>query len=290
MKILLEHNYNQFNTRQLYLNHLISSLPDVECSLRNTNLSFYDSMDMFSPDLYILDAQMMSDDTIKFLIDNKNIAIAIGISDIVEKHAQQLDAIIKDNKINCKLYFSNKFNHIDYISKLSRPIFKLMEGFDEGLDGSEIHQPQYSFPNYTYIDEPNGLYSNDFELFHSLTCMPFSSNKKIDISLNCMLMSKLLQNYDHGLFYLGEFIPQMFFHSIMHNKKTSFYSSDEKSTKKIDGILRKIFDLDDDTTMIHGKNNCDQLKVREKIKEKHSGLNRMRRLLSQLQGGSFSLS
>jgi hypothetical protein len=119
--------------------------------------------------------------------------------------------------------------------------------------------------------------------------MPPSDSKKIDISLNCMLMSRLLKNYDQGLFYLGEFIPQMFFHSIMHNEKTSFYSSSEKSANKIDGILRKIFDLDDDQTMIHGKNNCDQLKVREKITEKHSGLNRMRRLLSQLQGGSFRL-
>ena len=290
MKILLEHNYNQFNTRQLYLNHLISSLPDVECSLRNINLSFYDSMDMFSPDVYIIDAQMISDDTIKFLIDNKNITVAIGISDIVEKHAQQLDGIIDNYKINCKFYFSNKFNHVDHITKLKRPIFKLMEGFDEGLDGTEIYHPKYNFPNYTYTDDPNGVYYEDLDLYHSLTCMPPSGNKRIDVSLNCMLMSRLIQNYDESIFYLGEFIPQMFFHSIMHNEKTSFHCSNERNASKIDEIIRKIFDLKEDETMMHGKHNCDQLKIRDKIKEKHSGLNRMRRLLSQLQGGSFNLS
>ena len=272
----------------LYLPHCIKAIKQeaFQAEIRNKEMSLYDSIDSYDPDFYYLEAGMISQDCLNFMKDEKKVTFLIGISDLLDKHVQSLDNIIKEFNVNCKLFITNKFNHVSNVKtkKNKKNIFRLMEGYDDGLSKSNIPCPDYSFSKFIYSDEPHGKTTEPTEgnsVFHRISCIP-QKNPKIDISLNCMLTSQLIKNYKEGIVYIKDYIPQIFFHSVMNNEKTSFYSDSEKSEQTINVIIRKIFDLDEKTSMIFKENNCNQEQIRKSILEKHTSINRVGRLLSQL--------
>lgn len=282
---MIENNFNQFDTRPIYLNHAINQLKDYESAIRPHNLSFYDSLDDYDPDVYFVDAAVINNDCIHYLKENKNVTVVIDVSMIMDKHIFQLDGIVRDLKINCKFFTSNKFNHEDKDLNTKTRIFKLIDCYDEGLDQQHSQQSvaSYSFPSYFYTDdmfgkimEPDETYEN----LHTMSCVP-KANAKIDIYSNISFMCQLIKNYENGIFYFGRYIPQLFFHSVMNNKVTAF-KCDDRYLNTINGICKKIFDLQDEESIFKDTYNCEQQKLRQVITEKHNPINRARRLLSQL--------
>lgn len=288
MKILFENSFNQFNTRAIYLKDSISKIDGYESAMRSQNMSFYDSMDEYNPDVYITEANLMNDVSIKYLINNKKLTTVINISDIAEKHVNQLDAIIRDHNINCKFFVSNKFHHSEKHLQTKTPIYRIMEAYDNIFDESNdlnIQGIDFHYPRYVYVDQENAQFmqpNKDCDIFHTLSCIPQAKrNSNIDIFANIMLISKMIKNYDEAIFYIHDTIPQAFYHSIIHNKKTSIYTSD-RNKKDVSAIFSKIFGLDSGDGMFYNSYDVNQEDLRKQILDKHNAINRAKRLLSQL--------
>jgi hypothetical protein len=248
-------------------------------------MSFYDSLDDYGPDVYFTDAALINNDTVHYLKENKNMVVVIDVSTIMDKHIIQLDHIIRDLKINCKFFTSNKFNHEDKDLNTKTRIFKLLDCYDEGID--KISNPKdvvkYSFPSYFYTEDMSCKImeaDETYENLHTVSCIP-QNNPKIDISSRISFVSQLIKNYENGIFYFGRYIPQLFFHSIMNNTKTMF-KCDSRNVDKINSICQKIFDLEEGESIFKDKYKCEQEKLKQVIIEKHNPINRARRLLSQL--------
>lgn len=284
MKILIEGNFNNLNTRPNYLNDIINQINGYEAEIRRTDVSFYDFVDEYDPNVYITDANMITKDCVQYLSGNKNIVTVINISDIMMKHIRDLDVIVKDMNINCKFFISNRFNHKELILNTKTAIYKVMECYDEHLDqrkSSVIESLGFKYPNYVYSDEDNGLITNypeGVENFHSISCL-HDKESNVDISFGFDMVEKMIKSYEQGIFYLDTHIPQMFFHSIMSNNLTKFYCN-TKEKQAIESVFSKIFATEE--SMHIDDYAANQENLRKTILEKHTSLNRAKRILSQL--------
>jgi len=261
-------NYNTpVHTEATYLNHIFNGLDGCSSVLFNpsSTVSIYDALDMSQPDVIITHGLSLHKDYFVYLSEHKDIELVLNITMVSDKDLHNIETMLENQKINCKLAFINHGNN-QYKSKLN--IISIYHGVDIFLNAPKI--------NYN-IDTLNMVHRDDFQRINTTDTYHYMSNyaklhKSVDKIVTVFDLVGIYQNYKEIKFFDfidQSIVQQSFFDAIYYHDNVSFCGSKEQLE-----IICKLLKVD---------NLKDFAKIKQCVKEKHTCLNRAKSLLSQLK-------
>ena len=104
-----------------------------------------------------------------------------------------------------------------------------------------------------------------------------------DLCLPINVLTPLLANYREVVFQeFGNYIPQLFFHSLAIGKPTYYDLEDQDKAEMVDDTCDKVFGVGNKLNYSCVDKITDFKDLQEKVLAKHTSSNRARSLLSQL--------
>lgn len=275
MKFLVQNYASESNTQAMYLARGLNT-DDHTAVLWNNDCSLYDIMDRERPDCYVTSASMLSKDFLHYaksylMFDMKLLLNVDGVSqDIINS----LERSLLQNNIKCLFFFaSNPKIHTNKIRFVN-----LNNAYDVYLStksklGYKINKA-FIVNSQDEIEKSDGSYHI---LSHKRDMIDIA-----DIVFPEFQLCSLYGNYDEIIVNIDSVIPQVFFDALMYGNKVYYRSKNEDVKKSVEKLLRtdESLDYDDQNKM------TDFTKIKKTIVERHSSLNRVKTLLSQLPKGN----
>lgn len=267
MKFLISDYCSSESTEPMYFNTTLNMIGCTSTLWRN-NVSAFDIFDITSPDVYITHVNMLYNDTISYLAQNKNIDFVLNITGIKNEDLGRLDDILKNQNISPKFYFVNNPNHK---LKSRHNIVVIPHGADMYFAPS--NELTYNIEYGIIVDNASESTSMG-DTYHYI-----SNNKdlmgKVDIVLPITNLSSIYPNYKKLVFkYFTEYFRQVFFDSAYYGNSIYLDVNSEVAKQN----LSKLFGEDG----LCDLNNEDSGNIKQRIKNKHTCLHRVKSLISQL--------
>lgn len=267
MKILIQNYTSVLTTEPMYLNECFNKSNVVTSNIWNTNISTFDILDSFNPDVLMCHYSATTlNDIFKYLSQNKKMELVINITGAQDNHIQILENIIEKNNISSPFFISNLHEKI-YSPKTKKKILNLLPGVD-------IFLPKQNFPDYN-VDA--AILSNNKELTEKIlkdfnTCHKIGigvQDEYFDFNMNVATMSSVYDRYNKIVLTadLPVMFSQFFFEAVYKSKKLVIKSTNEKLSTE---ILSDLFHSNEDKDIA--------AIVKNQIKTKHTCFNRAERL------------
>ena len=245
----------------------------------------YDIMDSFQPDVCITSCNTISKDLFMYLKEfqkKKNIKLLINTDDSKVAHINRVSSMLKEDKVDCKLFGSNDNPHVS--NEIKNTSFKLNNCTDINIKRDDSQETKWfkKINNLVVVDSKYELEKLESILkgttYHIL-CK--KSNLINDINFDIVGLCKhIFHNYDQVIFSnVDSGLHQMFFESLSRADRTYFMSENPKG---IDEAVSKV--LGDNAKLnIFDKNRTQDFdNIKKTVSKRHTSSNRTKSLLSQL--------
>lgn len=267
MKFLISDYSSPDNTEALYFNTTLNYIGCMSTIWKH-DISAFDIFDITQPDIYITHINMLHNDSIAYLSQNKNVDLILNITGIKNTDLNKLDSILKEQNITPKFYFSNNPNH-NLESKNN--IMTILHGTDLYLTPSK--DIEYNIDCGIFVSIPENVKPHG-ETFHYI-----SNNKSMeniaDIVLPITNLSSIYGNYNKLIFkYFNSYFNQVFFDASYYGKSIYIDTVDSSHTNALSKLLGE-----DNLCNLNNENSGI---INHIIKKKHTCLHRTKTLISQL--------
>lgn len=271
MKVLISDYSNTYTTEPYYINTVLNTI-GCESSLWPTKISTYDIFDKVQPDLHITHYKLLSQDLIFYMKENKGIDIIINISGIDQETLKKMESILSESNIKPTFFF---INHQHNLYSRKNNINTILHGADLFLS----YEPQkYNIDYALFVNKKTEIKPLG-ETYHYISCNP-ELREECDIFLPVERLNHLYHNYNNIVIkYFDNVFTQLFFDASL--RMPTFFDISDRS------------DLDKNLIKLLGKDNCCRLNnpesgdIKNIIKSKHTCLNRVKSILSQLSCGDY---
>lgn len=263
----------------LYLHETLRNTDGCNSYVFSDTAKIYDVYDNYQPDYSIISATRTNYEHLMHYNTNskKRVKHIINLDGIPEEHIEPLRGFLKKTEeLEVVLTFSteDKFKK----ANLPCPFVKVMSCADIYLPTSHKY---FDISKVVVVSKQsdNKEYEGDYHTFNVV-----NQDKIADTNGNNMFLSKICPNYSEVIFrnINSSNIPEAFFTSLYLGKHTYFDNDDENQAQELQSSLENIFDKD--TVFDYNKKgNYNLDKVRDKVNKKHTPINRMKTILSQLK-------
>ena len=272
MKFIID-NYSHSNTTQPMCFHRGFIDEGHESYILDmTQVSVYDVMDVHNPDVVLSSASRLSRALLSYLINDKSKKLILNIDNVPKTDLEQMISYITQNDVSLLFLLSSDYSLPSKIGKVN--VVKILPcvdtymvqklDFDYNIDIGYIidnMQDEIGFPT----------------TFHVISTNPDLINK-VDISMNCLGLRSIYDRYNTIVLNDMKSINQVFFDGLAYGKQLYYTGNYEQ--EKINNILK----LDVDLRYDSDQKTTDFSEIKKVIMEKHTGQNRTRQLLSQING------
>ena len=253
MKFLISNYSNPWYTEPYYFNAGLNLIDGVKSDIFNNQQSVYDNFDRVKPNVFITHASHISRDIVSYLKSNNEIQLAINTNWIEPEKIGQMNIFLASEEIK-PIFFGFDDNKID-----GAKYFKILPGADTFLNNSK---KEYSIDKLIFVTQKEEIVELDGTYHYATINQELAQD--VDILLPINLLSTLFNNYNEVVFkgslYVGS---QLSFNAIHSGTKVVFDTKDKDLLDRIDSIFK-------------GQ------KLLSSVKSKHTCLNRLKSLLSNL--------
>jgi hypothetical protein len=252
MKFLISNYINHWNTEALYFNAGLNLIDGVESIIMDNQRSVYDNFDSVHPNVFITHLSQISKDTVSYLKHN-NIQLIINVNGIPKDAIDNASTVLSSEKLS-PIFFGEEDIKID-----GSKYFRVLSAADTFLS---YGNKEYSIQKLIFVNNPDDILDMD-GTYHYATINQEIANQ-VDLFLPISSLNSLFGNYDEIIFKGGSYIgTQLIFNAIYSGTKVFFETKDSNDLEKIDSIFK-------------GQ------KLLSSVKNKHTGLHRLKSFLSQL--------
>lgn len=265
MKFLISDYSSPTSTEPLYLNTTLNMIGCASTLWNLNSASAYDMFDIVKPDIHISHVNYLSNDSLLYLKENKNIEVVINITGIRPEEFLRLESILNNYDINLKFYFTNNHNHK---LKSKTNILALSHGADIYFKNQGL---KYNIENGIIINSKNQIQPIG-NTYHYITLNKDLVND-VDIAMPVINLAALYKNYNKIIIkYFDNYLPQYFFDAHYYGNDVTF---EVENNEQLATDLLKLFGSD-------GIND-----VKNLVKKKHTCLHRTKSLLSQFPAKEY---
>lgn len=273
MRILIQNYSSPMSSEPMYLNQTFASAEGVESMLWSpNNISAFDVFDRFRPDLLVCHHMGITNDIVTYLTSNKNIKVAVNISNIEKDALKILEDLFTQNEINCKVLFSNNY---DFVEQEKPEKFK----YEKILPCADLYFSPSDVPDFkldaaiisTKHSEHLSKMEDKYETYHKMK-LGVEQDDNFDLNVNVIMLASLYGKYKEMLICDSVDIAfsQVFFDAFLKSEKVSIKLPEDQQhffTK----ALAEIFEEEDNENMLEN--------IKDQIKEKHTCVNRAKQLI-----------
>lgn len=253
MKFLISNYSNPWYTEPYYLNAGLNLIEGVKSDIFNNQSSAYDNFDKSKPDVFITHAGHISNDIVSYLKGNNKIQLVVNTNWVVPASINQMNESLISEGINA-IFFGFDDTKID-----NAKYFKILPGADIFLNSSN---KEYSIDKLIFVDKKEDIVERDGTYHYATINQELAQS--VDIVFPITLLNTLFVNYNEVVFKGGLYVgSQLSFNAIHSGTKVVFDTKDANLLDRIDSIFK-------------GQ------KLLSSVKSKHTCLNRLKSLLSNL--------
>jgi hypothetical protein len=253
MRFLISNYSTPWFTEPYYFNAGINLIEGATSNLFDNQRSVYDNFDMSKPDIFVTHAIQLNWDIVHYLKNNHNIKIAININNVDDENISKINDFLKLQTIE-PFFFGAKNSNVN------GKFVKVSEAADIFLhSGGDA----YRIEKLIFVEKPEDIIPVDYTCHY--TSIKQELANIVDFILPINGLNSIFKNYDEivfkGDFFIGS---QISFNAIYSGTKVVFDSKESNSLDKIDDIFKN-------------------QKLLSSVKNRHTGLHRLKTLLSSLQ-------
>ena len=253
MKFLISNYSNPWNTEALYFNAGLNLIDGVQSVIMDNQRSVYDNFDSVHPNVFITHLSQISKDTVSYLKQHNNIQLIINVNGIPKDSIDNASTVLLSEKLN-PIFFGSEDIKID-----GSKYFRILSAADTFLSYGD---KEYSIEKLIFVNSSDDILDMDGTYHYTTINQEIAS--KVDLFLPISSLNSLFSNYDEIIFKGGSYIgTQLTFNAIYSGAKVFFDTKDSNDLDRIDSIFK-------------GQ------KLLSSVKNKHTGLHRLKSFLSQL--------
>ena len=281
MKFLIQNYATSSFTEPLYMCEAINNTTTSDCTMWSNDISAFDIFDIVKPDIFLTHFSMLGNDSLKYLSENKDISLILNVTSASKEHLRMLDDIIVTNGINCPFIFTNQPSQLQVLSQEKTKLINIMHGADIFLVNQQPQKMDYKIETAIVTNhKPQG--SAGFNTYHLFSHEETLADS-VDIVAPAMNLFSLYGNYERVIVAQdSEYMPQSFFDAILYGNQAYYYCGNPNHVEKMKEVTRSLFPK---SNLIWDGNNKETGSSRKTLLEKHTCLNRAKRLIKQLKCG-----
>lgn len=277
MRILVYNYSHHGSTQAMYLARTFHSLEGCETNIFDNRTSLYDAYDTFNPDYVITNGSINLND---LLFYSKNVDKSIGhlfnIDYLDEQNLNSMNSYVKENDIDCKFFFGVK--EAPSKIKLCKPYLRIPNAVDDTTSFSE----EFDFSIDTAMVLGDDKEFDYQESLHTFNCYGMKESKA-DIQIPCINFQQLYRCYNRIIFRNppGNYVNQTLIEALYFANNVYIEGSDYVVKE-----VNKMFGTQHDFSVSGNKeeNTRTIQEIKEKIRQSHLPINRVKSMLSQLKG------
>ena len=117
MKILFQNYTTKTSTEATYLAQCLS-MAGVECDVwSNPNLSTYDALDSYKPDLIVTHYRFMTNDLYRYISTNRGLELVLNVTGALPEECEKIEQLT-DSGVKIRLIYTNSFGKKEEFKKL----------------------------------------------------------------------------------------------------------------------------------------------------------------------------
>lgn len=277
MNFLIDNYSTHDNSQPMYLHTAFFNM-EYEGVLSDIAAnSVFDLFDTIKPNVVITSAQRLNKETIFYMKENPDLGIhlLLNIDNLNKENVEQLCDFMLMQDVTPLFLFTSNYSLPDKIKKIN--VVKLLPA----ADNNQISEAgfDYNIERAIIINEDPEDMQYDSS-FHVISTDP-NMKDKADIVLPAIGLRSIYPKYNEIIIRNLKFTTQVFFDAILSGSKVYYQNSKDTGVQSlINKIFKKDFNLD--------YNSDDRVKdfseIRDIVKEKHTGDNRAKTILSQIKG------
>ena len=272
MKILFQNYTNDLSTEAMYLAHALK-MADVETDLwSEANMSAYDVLDGYRPDMVLTSFRVLTNDIVKYLSQGRSPELVLNVTGASEDDCKKIDDLSESLKI--RMIYTNAFTKREKFTKLK------LEGIYPAADIFMQRRPIQPALPLGILNDGNpecvAKAVGEHKTYHLLS---LQDGDYSDHRVNVSSLHEVYCLYERFVITGTPDLvnSQAFFDSCLACHKVDILPEKESETQFYNGFLKSIFseptgDID---------NLGEQLK--KQIVAKHTPFNRAERLMRLLK-------
>jgi hypothetical protein len=274
MKLVIT-DYSSYNqTEPSYFNTSLNLIDGCSSTLWNTSqISAYDIFDMVKPNIWITHIKSIVTDGLAYMSkEDPNIQLIINITSANQEEVYNVENFILDKKINCAFFFTNLDDSAIKSKKIK--ILNIQLGADIFLGDGKLN---YYIDKGIFVNNKSEMKSYNGS-FHYIANNQ-SLEKDVDVTLSIQQLSSIYKNYGEIVFrYFDRIVPQLFYDAVYRGNKVYYDIDNTEKVEYVNSKFKKLLKIDTDLC----SDGLDFNSIKECVKSKHTCLNRVKSLLSQL--------
>lgn len=227
--------------------------------------SAYDILDITKPDYLLTHISNLYEDAITYISQNGGCKLIINITGSTREDVEKIEKLILDRNVEIAFFYTNddevyKLRNTNIVSiPFGADIFLFQNNTNYKINKAFIVN---SKAEKVECDEPHHILSYNSKL-----------KDIVDIVLPENKLATLYKNYEEIILkFSGKYIPQIFFDAIYYGNKVYYDIEDKQQMSFINNKVNRLFKIDSNDTNL----------IKNLVKRKHTCLNRVKTLLSQL--------
>lgn len=281
MNFIIDNYTTNEDTQALYFHNSLSSFEHKSKLFDPKKESLYDVFDTHNPDIYITHGYRVSQDLIHYLHNNEEtIDVLINIQSMKLDDVNNLSSFLFKNNIHSSFFFLN-VDQNDLPKIKDRNIINVLSAADTNLLNQKP-SIEYKMKKGVIVNDRSQI--KDYKCPHHYIST-FDSNKDfVDFMLPEIVLAPLFKCYETIIFRsFNGYIPQAFFDAIMFGCKVYFDLDDKKQQDNINNLLTKMLKIQQTLDFKDGDRLQEFESLKTLIMDKHTNVNRVRTLLSNIK-------
>ena len=279
MKLVIDKYSTDLISQPEYLARGFQEVGGHQVLLNDFSHTMFEMLDSFNPDVYITHCETLSRDTVYYIQDSeKNIPLFICNDGAKYGSSKNTFEALKNMNINHRVFY-NKTANKDTLFKPDNAI-SLLPAVELGLL-EESKKWSKKFDTLIVTNGQEDLDKLDIKIngdHYHVFPMDGLGDLKVPAGFN---YANLVQNYNQVLFTtLDNGLDELFFQSIVYCDQVYFHSKNK--AEEIDDMIKKIFKIEESLDYNNKNKIQDFSKLKKNTKDKHTNINRVKTILSQL--------
>ena len=276
MKLLIQNYSNSCSNQPMYLNECLSRV-GVDSKMWNLNeqISVYDKLDSERPDVLVTSFATIHQDIVSYLTNNTSIKLVVDITGIDQAILNNLDALLKNQNIQCPFYTSQDYKFLTTVKCDSRKVVNLLPCYD--IFATKTPTPDYNIQAAVVSNRLSEKFTETcklYETYHKVV-MADNPDASFDLQANILNMNSLYDKYEEVVLTgdVNFACSQVFFDGFVKAKKLTVKVPEEQQ-ELFNQVLSTLFYEEEDEPSIDN--------IKSQIKKHHSCFNRAAQFAKEL--------
>ena len=260
----------------MYLNECLSRV-GVDSKMWNLNeqISVYDKLDSERPDVLVTSFATIHQDIVSYLTNNTSIKLVVDITGIDQAILNNLDALLKNQNIQCPFYTSQDYKFLTTVKCDSRKVVNLLPCYD--IFATKTPTPDYNIQAAVVSNRLSEKFTETcklYETYHKVV-MADNPDASFDLQANILNMNSLYDKYEEVVLTgdVNFACSQVFFDGFVKAKKLTVKVPEEQQ-ELFNQVLSTLFYEEEDEPSIDN--------IKSQIKKHHSCFNRAAQFAKEL--------